>query len=494
MHLAAPNGPPTLTRLVPLPRQLTENEGELKLTAGARIVADTASKTEADALGLVLRRSTGYDLPVVEPPAVAGDIELRIAPELSALGDEGYRLDVTDRVTVLAAQPAGLFYGAMTLRQLLPPSIEALSKQANVDWRLAHVHIEDAPRFVWRGLTVDVARHFFSVADVERMIELAAYHKLNRIHLHLSDDQGWRIEIKSWPKLTSVGGSTQTGGGGGGFYTQAEYQELVAFADARHMILIPEIDMPGHVQAALASYGELNVDGEAKAPYIGTDVGFSTLVFGDADTLRFVDDVLGEIAALTTGPYLHIGGDEAKATPPADYKMFLKRVGGIVQKHGKIAAGWCEAGEAELPPGSVIQYWHEHCAGSALGAQNGMLVVASPAKHAYLDMKYTPTTPHGQNWAGFVELQQAYEWLPEVPGVPSSAIIGIESALWTEELATRADADYMLFPRLSGHAELAWSGAVHNFAEYRARLAHHGQRLSALGVNFYRSPQVDWEK
>ena len=489
----APNGPPTRTQLVPLPRQLTESVGLLELGAGARLVADASHNGLAELLARVLRRSTGFDWPVVAPPAAAGDIELQLASELVSLGDEGYRLAVTDRVTLRAAKAAGFFYGSMTLRQLMPPEVEAQSVQAKVAWRVSQVQIEDSPRYGWRGLTVDVARHFLPVEDIKRLIELAAYHKLNRFHLHLSDDQGWRIEIKSWPKLAKIGGGTQVGGGSGGFFTQQQYKDLVAFADAHYMILIPELDMPGHVQAALASYGELNVDGEPKPPYTGTDVGFSSLVFGDPDTLRFVDDVLGELAALTTGPYLHIGGDEAKATPPAEYKAFLSRVGRIVQKHGKVAAAWCEAGEAELPPGSLLQDWRDGCVGSARGAKNGMQVIASPAKHAYLDMKYDETTPQGVRWAGFVELQQAYEWQPVVPGVPDTAIVGIESALWTEQIQNRAEADYMLFPRLAGHAELAWSGAVHNFAEYRRRLAHHGKRLSALGVNFYRSPQVAWE-
>lgn len=488
---AEPTTPATLTQLVPLPRVLKEGGAQLELVAGSRIVADAAASGVAEALAKVLRRSTGLEWPLVTPPAQAGDIQLVLAAD-AALGAEGYRLDVGERVTLSAPKLAGLFYGTMTLREMLPPQVEASSVQSGVAWRLQHVHIEDSPRYAWRGLTIDVARHFFGVDDVKRWIELASYHKLNRVHLHLSDDQGWRLEIKSWPKLTSVGGSTQVGGGSGGFYSQEQYRDLVAFADFHHVVLIPEIDMPGHVQAALASYGELSSDGRAKAPYTGTDVGFSSLVFDDPDTLRFVQDVLGEIASLTTGPYLHIGGDEAKATKLEDYKAFLEAVGAIVQGLGKTVVGWCEAGDADLPPGTLLQDWRPGCAGSVRGAANGMSIIASPSKHAYLDMKYTKATPHGANWAGLVELQQAYEWQPEVLGVPSTAIVGIESALWTEFITTRAEADYMIFPRLAGHAELGWSGPGQSFGEYRRRLAHHGKRLSALGVNFYRSPQVAW--
>jgi hexosaminidase len=488
-----PNGPLTVTGLVPLPRKLSEGTGELELSASARIVAEASLLAEAQSLANVLRRSTGFELALAPPPSRAGDIELALAADPSSLGDEGYRLEVGDRVKLEAAKAAGAFYGTMTLRQLFAPEVEARATQAAVVWRLPEVRIEDSPAYAWRGLTLDVARHFWAVDEVKRLMLLAAYHKLNRFHLHLSDDQGWRIELKSWPKLTRVGAKSQVGGGPGGFYTQEQYADLVAFADAQHLVLIPELDMPGHVQAVLASYAELNKDGVAQPPYTGTDVGFSSLVFDDPDTLRFVDDAVREVAALTTGPYLHIGGDEAKATKPHEYRAFLKFASGVVHKYQKLVVGWCEAGEAELPQGTLLQDWHSGCAGSVRGVEQGLKLISSPAEHAYLDMKYTASTPKGQKWAGFVELQRAYEWQPSIPNVPDAAIVGIESALFTELIENRAEADYLIFPRLAGHAELAWSGAGHNFAEYRRRLAHHGRRLSALGVNFYRSPQVEWQ-
>jgi hexosaminidase len=488
-----PNGPATRTRLIPLPRTLVEHAEQLELSPMSRIVAEGEALPVAEALAEVLRASTGFPLPIVTAPAAAGDVELRL-DSASAQSDEGYVFDVTDRVSIVALRPAGLFYGAQTLRQLLPPEVEAKSAQSGVPWRVQRVHIEDSPRYPWRGVALDVARHFFPVADVKRLILLAAYHKLNRFHLHLTDDQGWRIEIRSWPKLASVGGRSAVGGGAGGFYTQQEFAELVAFADAHFITLVPEIDMPGHVQAALASHGELNPDGVPLAPYTGTDVGFSSLSFDDPDTPRFVEDVLREVAALTTGPYLHVGGDEARATRPEHYRAFMKMVGGVVGKLGKTAVGWCEAGDTELPASTLLQYWHDGCVATSFGARKGMKVIASPVKHAYLDMKYSPDTPRGQTWGGFVELQAAYEWQPRVFGVPDDAIVGIESTLWTEQIETRAQADYLIFPRLSGHAELGWFGSVRNFAEYRRRLAYHGKRLTALGVDFYRSPQVSWER
>jgi hexosaminidase len=469
--------------------------GHLELSSTARIVAESPAQAVAQQLAQVLRRSTGFDLPIVDPPAEGGDIVLELSADLATLGSEGYRLEVlADQATIRASTAAGLFYGTTTLRQLLPPEVESASVQSGVVWRLQCVQIEDAPQFAWRGMSMDVARHFYGVDDVKRLIDLASYHKLNRFHLHLTDDQGWRIEIKSWPELAAHGGSTEVGGGAGGFFTQDEYKDLVAYADARFVTLIPEIDMPGHTQAALASYGILNPDGNPKPLYTGTAVGISSLNFDDPDTLLFADDVLREVSGLTTGPYLHVGGDEAPNTDSAKYRTFFKAVDGIAQKYGKILVGWCEIGESPLRAGTTIQDWHPNCTGSSQGANAGMKVVLSPASNAYLDMKYTSSTPYGHTWAGLVEVQKAYEWPLAVPGVPSTAIVGIESALWTEFITNRAEADYMVFPRLCGHAELSWSPAGRTFAEYRIRLAHHGKRLTALGVGFYKSPQVAWEQ
>jgi hexosaminidase len=277
-----PNGPPTRTRLVPLPRTLVERAEQLELSPTSRFVAEGEALPVAEALAAVLRPSTGFPLLIVAAPSQPGDVQLSIV-SASTQGDEGYVLDVSDRVVITASRPAGLFYGTQTLRQMLPPEVEAKAAQSGVAWRVQAVHIEDSPRYAWRGVGLDVARHFFSVADVKRAIELSAYHKLNRFHLHLTDDQGWRIEIRSWPKLASVGGRSGVGGGGGGFYTQQEFAELVAFADARFVTLVPEIDMPGHVQAALASHGELNPGGAPLTPYSGTDVGFSSLSLDDPD-------------------------------------------------------------------------------------------------------------------------------------------------------------------------------------------------------------------
>jgi hexosaminidase len=480
--------------LVPLPGSVMLGSGHLHLSTTTRLVTEARGRPVAELLAQVLRRSTGLSLEIVEGAARGSDIELSLTGDAATLEQEGYQLEVgADRVSVRAADLPGLFYATITLRQLLDPRVEATTLQSGVPWRLPRVSIQDAPRFSWRGMSFDVARHFFGKDEVKRLIELAAYHKLNRFHLHLSDDQGWRIQIDSWPKLTQIGGSTQVGGGPGGFYTKADYAEIVSYAQARFVTVVPEIDMPGHTLAALASYAELNQSGTAPALYTGTKVGISTLMVGADVTKRFVQDVLGELAAMTPGPYLHIGGDEAPMTPEADYRAFVEETQKVVAAQGKRLVGWCEVGNTSLGAGSISQHWFPECP-SVAAAARGMDIILSPATNAYLDMKYDASIPIGHDWAGLVSVQKAYEWQPTLAGVPTERILGVEAALWTEFVTSRADIDLLVFPRLCGHAEIAWSRAPLTFADYAQRLRQHGERLKALGVGFYRAPEVDWNE
>jgi hexosaminidase len=358
---------------------------------------------------------------------------------------------------------------------------------------LPAVSIRDTPRFEWRGAMLDVARHFFSVEDVKRYIDLISHYKMNRLHLHLTDDQGWRIEIKSWPRLTEFGGRTQVGGTGGGYYTQEQYKEIVEYARSRYITIVPEIDTPGHTNAALASYAELNSSEEAPALYTGTEVGFSTLWINSEITYRFLDDVIRELAALTPTPYIHIGGDEARSTPEADYKKFIKRFQEIVVAHGKTTVGWNEIGEAELLPGTIAQQWVG--TGYENAKRQGAKIILSPANKVYLDMKYDASTPIGLDWAALISVKDAYDWDPGsyMDGLEEADILGLEAPLWTETVVTMKDIEYLSFPRVIGVAELAWSSKGQNWEEYRQRLAAHGKRMEVMGINFYKSPDVDWE-
>jgi len=485
--------------IIPMPDSIQSSGGSFRLTNGAGIFVEpgTAENTSiGDYLAEKLRPATGFTLevsPAAGPPPI-GNIYLTTTGVDQTLGDEGYLLTVSnDRITLAASQPAGLFRGVQTIRQLMPPAIEYSSLQQG-PWKMATGVIRDKPRFPWRGAMLDVARHFFSVHDVERFIDLAAYYKLNRVHLHLADDQGWRIVINAWPKLTSIGGSTQVGEGPGGFYTQADYGDIVDYAQRRHIIIIPEIDMPGHTTAALASYAELNCSGIAPPLYTGIGVGFSALCAGKDITYTFVDDVIRELAALTPGPYLHIGGDEANAMSAAEYATFIDRAQASVQSYGKKTLGWEEIAQGHLLPGSVVQHWNSALAQQ--GVQQGAHVIMSPAGKTYFDMKYTSSTALGQNWAGYIEVKDAYSWDPasQLGGVSESDILGVEAPLWTETIQTMADIEYMTFPRLACFAEIGWSRSTgRSWDEYRARLGSHGPRLRAMGVNFYQSPQVPWE-
>ncbi len=485
--------------VIPLPVSAKATGGTFTLASGAKIYVE-AGNNELQAIGQYLadklRPSTGYALPVLSVAGAPqnGNIHLTTLGGDPGLGEEGYELTVTQAgVRLSASRPAGLFRGIQTIRQLLPAAIDNSSLQPGA-WAMPTGVIRDGPRFAWRGTMLDVARHFFKVEDVKRYIDLAAYYKINYFHMHLTDDQGWRIEIKSWPKLTEIGGNTALGGGPGGYYTQEEYAEIVAYAQSRYITLVPEIDMPGHTNAALVAYPELNCDGKTPAPYVGTEVGFSSLCIQNEEIYHFVNDVVKELAALTPGAYIHIGGDEARATKAEEYIPFIERVQQIVQANGKQAIGWDEIAQAKLLPSTIAQRWNKD--GAHPNLEQATKVIMSPAAKAYLDLKYTERTTLGQNWAGYIEIPDGYQWDPGtiMPGISEQHVFGVEAPLWSETLETMADIEMMAFPRLLGYAEIGWSPqAGRSWEEYKVRLGAHGARLSALGVNFYQSALVPWK-
>jgi hexosaminidase len=263
------------------------------------------------------------------------------------------------------------------------------------------------------------------------------------------------------------------------------------------MTVVPEIDMPGHTNAALASYGELNCDGVPRPPYTGTAVGFSSLCVPNAATGDFVEDVIREVAAMTPGPYLHVGGDEARATSRADYVSFMERAQEAVRRYGKTVIGWHQITAAPMAAGAIAQYWGTRGDEEpvAAAARAGIRLIMSPANHAYLDMKYSETTQIGQAWAGYTEVEKAYDWDPAgfVRGAPASSVLGVEAPLWSETVTTGTDIEYLAFPRLPAIAELGWSpAATHSWTSFRERLAAQGPRWEALGIDYYPSPQVPW--
>jgi hexosaminidase len=481
--------------LIPKPVSVTKGSGAFKLTGDTKLIL-VGDQPELASLARHLAGTigplTGFNFVTVKGTGKEGkgNIYLRLDANTAELGDEGYTLKVDgDMASLDANKPAGLFRGIQTVIQLLPASAEG------GNWSIPAVGISDHPLYGYRGSMLDVSRHFFSVADVKRYIDLIAAYKMNVLHLHLSDDQGWRIEIKSWPKLTEIGGSSEVGGAKGGFYTQDEYRDMVNYAAERYITIVPEIDMPGHTNAALASYPELNCNDTATKIYTGTEVGFSTLCVNKDITYKFIDDVIRELAAMTPGPYIHIGGDESHATKKEDYVTFMNKVQPIVTKYGKTVVGWDEIANATLEPNTIVQFWADE--GNSLTAvQKGAKVIMSPAKKAYLDMQYDSTSKLGLHWAAYIEVDSAYDWDPAsyVKGISRDNILGIEAPLWSETIVTMDDIEYMVFPRLPGLAEVGWTPAgARNWEEFKKRLATHGPRMKANGVDYYPSKKVDWK-
>lgn len=496
----APAPDPLRVSVVPAPASLVRGNGVFALIDSATILVDAPTDSAlqvAEALATQLRPPTGFPLPVAsaEGATPRHGLRLRIDQARADLGDEGYALVVTpDSVHLAARTPAGLFRGVQTIRQLFPFGIEAENSVIKMgDWTMPALTIADAPRFAWRGAMLDVSRHFFSVDEVKQYVDLLALYKLNVLHLHLSDDQGWRIEIKSRPQLTAVASATQVGGGAGGFYTQADYAEIVRYAGDRFITVVPEIDMPGHTNAMLIPFPELSCGRQAPATYISIRVGFSALCPDSAGTWALVDDVVREIAAMTPGPYFHIGGDEVETLNREQYARFVERAQDIVGKYGKRMVGWEEIYKARLQPTTLVQQWHTDSARNAL--QYGSKIILSPAKKAYLDMKYAPATELGLRWAGLVDLRTSYDWDPAtyIVGVGETNIAGIEAPLWSETIRNISAAMYLAVPRLPALAEVGWTAqSGRRWDDFRGRIAAHAPRWRLLGINYHRSEHVSW--
>jgi hexosaminidase len=481
--------------VIPAPAEVRPDPAaSFTIHSGTAIRTDPRALAVAEHLAVALRAATGYAVPV---SGTAGSITLTLTgdgADEDELAAENYELEVAaDSLTLRAVAPAGLFAAVQTLRQFVPVS-------GSGDVTVPGGRIADRPRFAYRGVMLDVARHFFTVDEVKSYIDAIVQFKINHLHLHLTDDQGWRIEIAGWPELTSASGGAGTGvdGVGPGFYTQDDYADLVAYAADRFVTVVPEIDMPGHVNAAQVAYPELTADGVAVPARTDQEVGYSSLVAGKEETYAFVEDVIRELAALTPGPYLHIGGDEAQATAPEDYVTFMTRVLPLVSKYGKRAIGWHEMAAVDLPDTAIPQYWRVEPAddGVARAAENGCQVIMSPADRAYLDMKYDADFPLGLDWAALISLERAYDWDPasRLPGVAEQALLGVEAALWAETLRSIADVQTMTFPRLPAVAEIGWSPlATHDWESFRGRLAAFGPRWTAQGIAFHRAPGVDWQ-
>lgn len=428
---------------------------------------------------------------------------------------EGYRLVVSDaEVSVTGGSAAGVFYGLQTLRQLLPPAFLRRALPAPVAPVVPQVEIDDAPRFRWRGVMLDVARHFMPVADVLRFIDLIAFHKLNVLHLHLTDDQGWRLEVPGWPRLTEVGawrprsmlGSSSHGRYDdrphGGFYLADDLREIVAYAAARQVTVVPEIDLPGHMQAAIAAYPEL---GNGATPAVRTAWGISTHLLNVSDTaVGFVRDVLTQVCELFPAETIGIGGDECPpgewtespavvqfrrdhglADERAVHAWWIAQAAGHLRSLGRRAYGWDEILDGGAPDGALVAAWRGP-ARTARAARAGHEVVACPDTAVYLDYRQSELPGEPTPVGTLLPLDDLLTFDPVPPGLTeaeASRVIGAQANLWTEHMESARRVDYMAFPRLAAFAEAVW----HPAADLPARLPAHLDRLAALGVN-YRPP------
>ena len=493
--------------LVPYPASTTAlDEPAFRLDAGAGVTGDETCAT-------LLRR----ELEAVTGTTTGSDEGIRLAVATDG-APESYTLDAAAHgVVVTGADPAGLFYGVQTLLQLVARDEDG--------WRIPAVRIADRPRFAYRGVMLDVARHFFDVDTVCAWIDRAASLKANHLHLHLSDDQGWRIALPSRPELAQRASATAIGADDGGWYSAADYARIVAHAASRHMTVVPELDMPGHTHAVSLAYPALAAEpvitDEVRAaadafggglprtgePYRGLAVGFSSLRIGDDEVDRFVTDVFTDLAALTPGPYLHLGGDEALGTDPARYASFVARVTEIITGLGKTPVAWHEAGAADhLAAGTIGQYWGftTPVDGSAETIRSfvarGGRIILSPADAVYLDMKPDADFPLGLTWAnGPTSVRRAYEWEPSavIEGLAEDDILGVEAPLWTETVRTAADIDALAFPRIAAAAEAAWSPPTDASPErtwdsFRHRVGAQGPRWAARGIRFHASGEIPW--
>ncbi len=509
--------------VIPQPVSVSPGQGHFTITRRTVIWTGRASVAIGEQLARYLQPATGWTLRVQTggtPPA--GAIVLRRDPTLKNVGSEGYALEVrTGRIVARAREGAGLFYAVQTLRQLLPPEIFREAPVNGVDWTVPAVTIEDWPRFPWRGAHLDVGRHFMPKAFIKKYIDLLALHKLNTFHWHLTEDQGWRIEIAQYPKLTGVGAWRKEtivghqsrdrsqwkfdGTPHGGFYTQEDAREIVAYGKARFVNVMPEIEMPGHAVAAIASYPEIGVTGEPLE--VATRWGvFSDILNAEPATVQFMQNVLSEVLEIFPSRYIHIGGDEAdkakwKVNPRIQERIkelgiadehelqswFIRQMDGFLTARGRRLVGWDEILEGGLAENAVVMSWRGTKGGIA-AARAGHDVIMAPESHTYLNYYQADQTREPLGYPGLLPLDKVYAFEPipaELEPEFTRHVLGAQAQIWTEYALGPKNVEYQAFPRLTALAEVVWTPpARKDFEGYLARLATHERRLEALDVNF----------
>ncbi|HOU01469.1 MAG TPA: beta-N-acetylhexosaminidase [Bacteroidales bacterium] len=525
--------PENAMAIIPAPLSMTIQKGNFLFSEKCRIVVsalDDDTKVAAETLALLIKNPTGMEIPVIEGTK-AGRGSVFMTLDTAVKNNEGYTLRITPKkIIVRARTAAGLFYAVQTIRQLLPPDVEKESVIEGIQLSLPACDIVDEPAFTYRGMHLDVCRHMFPVEEIKKYIDMLAMHKMNTFHWHLTDDQGWRIEIKKLPELTKTGAYRKEtvvgharnkpnifdGEAYGGFYTQEQIREIIDYAGSKFITVIPEIEMPGHSLAALASYPDIAC---TKGPFeVGTTWGvFSdVLCAGKEETFTFIQDVLTEVIDLFPGKYIHIGGDECpkirwekcplcqkriKDEGLADenelQSYFIRRIESFVTSKGKKIIGWDEILEGGLAPEATVMSWRGTEGGIAAARQKHD-VIMTPTSFAYLD--YYQTEPAGQPLAigGYVPLEKVYSFNPlpeELTAEERKYILGVQGNVWTEYISTPEYLEYMAFPRAFAIAETGWTpDRLKDFDDFLARLEVLKTRYEALNLNYFKGEYRDTRK
>ena len=508
--------------LIPLPRSTRPGEGTFRIDDSTTIGADAGLERVAGWLRSAVGPATGFSM-----PAARAGADIRLTKD-SSIAPEGFRLRVTPvGIDVAGGDAAGVFYGCQALRQLMPPAAYRRARVVDVDWTVPSLVVEDAPAFGWRGAMLDVVRHFMPKHDLLRFIDLMAMHRLNRLHLHLTDDQGWRIEILRYPRLTEVGSwrhGSQVGAGPtagddgrphGGYYSQDDIREIVAYAAERFVTVVPEIESPGHVQAALAAYPELGVTDETLEVASRWGIIPNVLNVEEA-TVEFFRNVLDEVMELFPSAYIGIGGDECpndqwRADARTQERMrelgvttedelqswFVQQLDEHIGSRGRRLFGWDEILEGGLAPGATVASWRG-MTGAIAAARAGHDVVSCPDDQVYLDYRQSDLGSEPVPVSIVLTLEDVYAFDP-VPAelTPEEArhVLGGQANIWTEHMDSPRTVDYFAFPRLCALAEAVWTGGERDFADFSRRLEHHLLRLDAIGVEYRRaSGPLPWQQ
>ena len=500
--------------IIPMPQNLVQNQGVFKLSSGTSFGATTdEAKTVAEFFAAKMRNATGYNISVSDK----GDITLTLDAALD-VNDEGYTLDVTSEgVTVKAKTPQGLFYGMQSFMQLLPAEIESAEKASGIAWQAPAVSIKDEPRFGYRGVMLDVCRHFIPVEDIKKQIDVLSLFKINRLHWHLTEDQGWRIEIKKYPKLTEVGSKRIDGEGTEykGYYTQEEIKEVVKYAQDRFITIVPELEMPGHELAAIAAYPELSCKGEAITPRVIWGVEDIVMCPGKEDMFVFLEDVIKEMVELFPGTYFHVGGDECPKTSwkncptcqarikkeglKADGKhtaeerlqsYVITRMEGVLAKYGKKIIGWDEILEGGLSPDATVMSWRGEEGGIASALQDHDVIMTPGGNGMYLDHYQGDSKIEPVAIGGYTTLEKTYSYNPTpdtlVAMKKDHFVKGVQTNIWAEYLYNVDLVEYRMYPRVLALSEIGWTNVDRkNFDDFARRINNAYVRLDEHAVNYH---------